>query len=500
MIRMDAYQKLLQRSRECALIQSACSILHWDHQTYMPPRAADYRGEQTACLSSLAHRLFTAKEVGKWLAECESGPALGDSVEKCNLREWHRRHNRAVRIPDKLVMEMERTTSAAHETWLKARQTHDFSVFQPHLKRIVELRVQMAELWGYVESPYDALLDEYEPGMRSSSLKVLFDSLAPGIAQLVAAGVEHFQQTPAVLPPGPYPIEQQKLFNQVVAAKIGFDFQAGRIDTAAHPFCSGVGPNDCRLTTRYHESDFTSSLYGILHEAGHGLYEQGLPAECHGTPAGEAVSLGIHESQSRFWENHIGRSPLFWEHWFPVAREFFPQLASSSADELTRYVNRVEKSFIRVEADEVTYDLHIILRFEIEQRLIEGELRVDEVPEYWNCRFENWFGLEVPDDTMGCLQDIHWSAGLLGYFPTYALGNMYAAQLFNAAERDLGSLNGLSAKGNFKPLKNWLNEKIHRHGKRYPAKQLVQVVTGETLSHAPLIAHLRSKYSELYGL
>ena len=491
--RVDAHQKLLQRSRECGLIRSSCSLLHWDQQTLMPPQAAAYRGEQTACLSSLAHRLFTSREVEKWLAECEKGPAPGDRIKKCNLREWRRLYDRAVKIPPALVMEMERATSAAHEAWLKARQAHDFKFFKTDLARIVELRLKMAELWGYEESPYDALLEEYEPGMLSSSLAALFEELAPELSRLVAAGVENFSEKPATLPPGPYPIEQQKLFNQIVAARLGFDFHAGRIDTAPHPFCSGVGLHDCRLTTRYHESDFTSSLYGILHEAGHGLYEQGLPAGAYGTPAGEAVSLGIHESQSRFWENHIGRSPLFWEHWFPVAREFFPQLSGCTAAKLTRYVNRVERSFIRVEADEVTYDLHIVLRFEIERELIEGKLKVAEVPEYWNSRFESWFGLKVPDDAKGCLQDIHWSGGGIGYFPTYTLGNLNAAQLFYKLRKDVHVLDAKLAAGEYGGVLDWLRKNIHAHGSCLQPAELIRRATGEALSPTHHLSHLKCK-------
>ncbi|MDD5263001.1 MAG: carboxypeptidase M32 [Methylacidiphilales bacterium] len=490
---MEAYQKLFERSRECALLNTTVALLHWDHQTHLPPAGAAYRGEQTAHLCSLSHRLFTAPKTGAWLSDCENSKGSLDKIRKANLREWRKRYDRAVKIPVKLVEELERATSAAHEAWGEARKAKDFGVFRPHLETIVRLRLQMAERWGYEDSPYDALLDEYEPGARSEELAGLFEILAPKVAALANRGVEKFLENPAILPPGPYPIGQQEKFNQLVAAKIGFDFQAGRIDTSAHPFCTGIGPGDHRLTTRYNESDFTSSLYGILHEAGHGLYEQGLPREHYGTPAGEAVSLGIHESQSRFWENHIGRSSAFWEYWFPVVTDFFPQLKGSSPEALTRYANRIEKSFIRVEADEVTYDLHIILRFEIEQRLIEGDLKAGEVPEYWNSRFEKLFGLKVPDDAAGCLQDIHWSGGSIGYFPTYTLGNLNAAQLSHTLKAEIKGLNAKLLRGEYGEILNWLRLKIHAHGSCLKPLELICQATGEAVDPEYHLKHLKEK-------
>jgi carboxypeptidase Taq len=285
------------------------------------------------------------------------------------------------------------------------------------------------------------------------------------------------------------------------AKAIGFDFEAGRIDESAHPFCSGFGPGDCRLTTRYNDHFFNTAFFGVLHEAGHGIYELGLPGDSFGLGIGQAASLGIHESQSRMWETLVGRSRAFWKYLFPTAQTAFPKaLGDVSLDDFYAAINDVHPSFIRVEADEVTYNLHIMLRFEIEQSLISGELKTADLPVVWNEKVLKYFNLTVPSDTSGCLQDIHWSAGLLGYFPTYALGNMYAAQFFNAAQRDLGDLDQAFAAGHFKPLKDWLNEKIHRHGKRYRANRLVEVVTGQSLSHEPLIAHLRKKYAEIYSL
>jgi carboxypeptidase Taq len=285
------------------------------------------------------------------------------------------------------------------------------------------------------------------------------------------------------------------------AAKIGFRFDEGRLDEAAHPFCNGFGPGDCRLTTRYDEHHFPGAFFGTLHEAGHGMYEQGLNREAFGTPMGESVSLGIHESQSRMWENFVGRSKAFWRHFYEPAQQAFPEaLTTVSLEDFHFAINTVEPSLIRVEADEVTYNLHIMLRFELEQPLIAGDLEPEDVPAVWNEKFKKYFDLTPPNDSQGCMQDIHWSAGLIGYFPTYTLGNMYAAHFFEAARKDLGDLHAMFAKGEFAPLLNWLNTNIHQRGRQYPATELVRVVTDESLSHKPLMAHLHGKYDELYAL
>ncbi|MDR1305240.1 MAG: carboxypeptidase M32, partial [Verrucomicrobiales bacterium] len=385
---MPAYRQLEARSRECALINTACAVLHWDHQTYLPPKAAAYRGEQTAYCSALAHRLFTVAEVGRWLADSERRADSLTVAQRANVRGWRRRYDRAVKIPPPLVAEFERATTAAYEAWSAARRDNDFAVFRPHLEKVLDLRLRMAELWGWEQSPYNALLDEFEPGADRDELQKLFATLTPSLSALVARGVARHAALPDEFPAGPYPVERQQIFNRQVAEKFGFDFGAGRIDATAHPFCTGLGPADCRLTTRYTEDDFTNSLYSVLHETGHGLYDQGTRPEHYGTPAGEAVSLGIHESQSRFWENHIARHETFWRHWLPAAAELFPQLHGVDPLTLTRHVNRVRRGLIRVDADEVSYDLHIILRFNIETRLVERTLTVAELPEFWRAEFQ----------------------------------------------------------------------------------------------------------------
>jgi len=489
-----AYDSLLQRARELALLGSASSILHWDQETYMPEKANGWRAEQLAHLAGLSHRLWTAPEVGGWIAACEAEGPEPDGDAAVNVREWRRSYDRATKLPSALVEECSKTEALAHQAWVEARAKSDFSVFQTLLAKLIDLSRRKADLWGYAESRYDALLDAYEPGARAAAVHALFEDLAPRLSALVAQGVAAQEARPAPpLPPGPYPVAGQQALNREVAAAFGFDFAAGRIDTTAHPFCTGLGPRDCRLTTRYDENDFTSSLYGILHETGHGLYDQGLPEAHYGTPRGEAVSLGIHESQSRLWENHVGRSRAFWEHWFPRAVHHFPQLKSSSPEALWRHVNKIERSFIRVEADEVTYDLHIILRFRIERQLIEGTLEVGDVPAFWNESFEKLLGLKVPDNARGCLQDIHWSMGGFGYFPTYTLGNLNAAQLMEAARRELAGLEAALAGAQYGALLDWLRQRIHGRGMALRPMDLMREATGRTVTPEAHLRHLQSK-------
>ena len=489
-----AYRKLLERARKIALHDSTASLLSWDEETYMPAKALDHRAEQMAWLSGEAHRLFTANKVGDWIADCEQHGFAPDSDAAANVREWRRSYDRKTKIPARLVEKFQRVRTHAREAWGEARKQSKFKIFRPHLQKLLDLQLQFADLWGFTGSPYNAHLDEFEPGARAEDLRELFAMLRPEIVSILGPAVERSAATPRALLHAHYPVAAQEAFNREVAQAMGFDFDAGRIDTTTHPFCSGVGPRDCRLTTRYNEQDFTQSLYGIMHEAGHGLYDQGLPKEHSGTPLGKDVSLGIHESQSRLWENHVGRSEMFWRHWHPVACKHFPDLRRLTPEQITGAVNQVQPSFIRVEADQVTYDLHIILRFEIEIKLIERQLAVADVPAYWNEQFEKSFGLKVSDDAHGCLQDIHWSIGLFGYFPTYSLGNLNAAQLMHRALADSLSLDAELTRGEYGTLLKWLREKVHRHGMRYHPQELIRLATGEGTHSAAHLAALRKKY------
>jgi carboxypeptidase Taq len=500
----ELYSELTRHLREAALIASCSSVLSWDEQTFMPKKGSSHRAEQLGLLAGLAHERATAPRIGELLSELERSGELGESDgdRAVNVREARRTYDRQTKLPRRLVEELSRTTTLSQQAWIEARSDSEFSAFLPWLDKMIGLKREEAQAVGYGNGvPYDALLDDYEPGMTAAEVERVFTPLRDELVPLVAAIQQSSRRPKIEILSRHYPKTPQIVLAEAASKAIGFDFEAGRVDESAHPFCSGFGPGDCRLTTRYSDHHFNSAFFGVMHESGHGIYDQGLPGDSFGLGIGQATSLGIHESQSRMWENFVGRSLSFWKYMFPTAQTAFPKaLGDVSLDEFYFAINDVGPSLIRVEADEVTYNLHIMLRFEIEQQLLSGDLKPADVPGVWNEKFMNYFGMAVPNDAQGCMQDIHWSAGLLGYFPTYALGNMYAAQFFNAARRDLGDLDALFVKGQFRPLKGWLNEKIHQHGKRYPAKRLVEIVTGESLSHRPLIAHLRSKYSELYGL
>lgn len=498
----EAYAELIGRMRELALLESCGSLLHWDQQTYMPPKGAGHRAEQFGTLAGLVHRQFVAPEVGDLLAEAEAREVADPlAPEAVNLRELRRDYDRARRLPEALVKALAETGALAQEVWVAARRERDFPRFRPWLEKIVALKREQAEALGYADAPYDALVEDYEPGETARHLERLLRDLRDALVPLVAAIADSGKVPDRSILDRPYPVEAQRAFGITAAQAMGFDFQAGRLDVSTHPFCSGIGPGDTRMTTRFNARDLGDALFGVLHEGGHGLYDQGLPAEHFGTPMGAAVSLGIHESQSRLWENFVGRSRPFWEHFYPAARAAFPEALNAVAlDAFLLAINDVRPSCIRVDADEATYNLHILLRFELEQALIRGDLAPGDVPGAWNERMQRYLGITPPDDAQGCLQDIHWSSGGIGYFPTYTLGNMYAAQFFAQARADLGDVEGQLRRGELGPLRIWLLEKVHRQGKRYRAGELVRAVTGRALSSEPLLEHLRTKYAEYYRI
>jgi carboxypeptidase Taq len=494
-----AYADLISHIKDCRMLESCGSLLGWDERTYMPTQGSRHRGEQMALLARLVHEMLTAPRVGELLAAAEAEKPERDSVEAANLREIRRAHDRAAKLPRELVEELARVTTQAQQVWQQARHDNDFPAFLPWLEKIVALKRREAQAVGYTEAAYDALLDEYEPGATTAEVTAVFAELRKELVPLVAGILERGKRPKTDILEREYPVERQAIFGQSAAAAIGFDFTAGRLDVTTHPFCSTTGPGDVRLTTRYNAKHFNEGFFGILHEAGHGIYEQGLPAEHFGTPCGSAASLGIHESQSRLWENQVGRSRVFWEHFFPRARQVFVgALHDVGFDDFLLAVNDVRPSLIRIEADEATYNLHIILRFELEQALVSGDLEAANVPGAWNEKFQQFLGLTPPNDAQGCLQDIHWSFGGLGYFPTYTLGNLYAAQFMEQARSDLPGFEEGVRRGDFAALKGWLHEKIHRHGQRWRAGELCRRITGRALSPQPLVRYLREKYEALY--
>ena len=500
----QAYDDLIKAIREVSLLDSIGSTLGWDEQVLLPKNGAEHRGNQMALVARISHEQFTAPRMGELLSAVEGSDLVKDpeSDAAANVRETRRTYDRLRKLPARLVEELAKLSVLAQHEWAQARAKSDYKIFQPWLSRTVDLKRQEAECIGYpTGNPYDALLDPFEPGETAANVQKLFDTFRPQLVELVGRISQSSKKAPVDLLHRKFPVAAQEKLGREAARAVGFDFDSGRLDVSVHPFCSGLGPGDTRLTTRFEENCFGNAFFSVLHEAGHGLYEQGLPKAQHfGTPLGESISLGIHESQSRMWENLVGRSRSFWRFFMPKTKAAFGDvLRDVDEDQWVLAINAVEPSLIRTESDEVTYNLHIMLRFELEQAMIRGEVKVDDIPAAWNERMKKYLGVVPPDDREGCLQDIHWSGGAIGYFSTYSLGNLYSAQFFEQARKDLGDLDAMFGRGEFAPLLDWLRKNIHAHGKRYTAKQLVKKVTGKELSAEPLMRHLSRKAVELYA-
>ena len=497
-----AYGELIKTTREIALLGSAASVLHWDERTQMPPRGAEHRANQVSLIARMTHEQFTAPRVGELIAAVEGSPLVADPEGDAavNVRELRRSYDRNTKLPPALVEELTRTEVLGQQAWAEARKKSDYALFRPWLEKTLALKKQQADCYGFATERYDALLEDFEPGETAANLTRVFESLRGPLVDLVGRVAQSGRRAPVELFDRAYPRDAQERFARDAAAAVGFDFDAGRLDVSVHPFCTHLGPGDVRMTTRYDEGRF-GAFFGVLHETGHALYSQGLPPEHYGTPRGDDVSLGIHESQSRLWENFVGRSRAFWEHFFPKAKAAFPAaLADVSLEDWLFAQNDVRPSLIRVEADEATYNLHILLRFDLERAMLRDDLTPADLPGAWNETMRKYLGVTPPDDARGCLQDIHWSGGAIGYFPTYTLGNLYAAQFFEQARKDLGDLDALFARGEFKPLLDWLRTNIHSHGKRYRAPELAKRITGAPLSAEPLLRHLRGKARDYYGV
>jgi carboxypeptidase Taq len=505
-----AYRELIRLGRERTLLDSCAVLLSWDEETYMPPGGSAHRAEQQALLARLAHERATNPQLGELLEELmqDGGPEPG-GVEAANLRWLRREYERARRLPGSLVEELARVTTLAQGAWWSALADKDVRRFLPWLGRMVALKQAEASCLaeGTTSRRYDALLETWEPGLRSEALEELLAALVPELQRLLGriAAAPRTAPTPVAVDEAllarPVPLSVQRAFAGELATALGFDFSSGRFDEAVHPSTLRIGPGDTRLTLRYRTDDFTAGLFTLLHEAGHGLYEQGLPPEHYGTPVGEALSLGLHESQARLLENLLGRSHAFARWALPrLAERAAPILDDAGVDAFHRAVNRVELGSNRVRADEVTYNLHILVRFLLERALIEGDLAPDDVPAAWNDAYQKHLGVTPADDPTGCLQDGHWAAGMFGYFPTYLVGNLIAAQLYARALETVPDLEAHIAAGEFAPLVAWLREAVHRHGSRLPMPELVERATGRPLSEAPLVEYLWAKYSALYGL
>lgn len=501
---------LTTRLIEIYHLTGAASLLSWDQETYMPRGGGRARAEQIATLHTLAHERLVSPEIERLLTQWVD-PASGQAIDSAEepwdeaaralLREVWRDFNRARKLPADFVKRLSRETSLAQQVWTEARKKNDFRMFLPHLQTIIALKQQEAEYLGYRESPYDALLDTYEPGITASQLAPLFAALKARLVPLL----NRILNAPVTIDDSflfrSYDTGRQMEFGRLVLTAMGYDFDRGRLDLSAHPFTTSFHPTDVRVTTRVYERELPVCLFSCIHEGGHGLYDQGLDPERYGTPLGEPLSLGIHESQSRLWENCVGRSRPFWRCFYPLLQQFFPeQLRDITLEAFYAAINRVKPSLIRVEADELTYNLHIMLRFEVEQDLIEGRIQPEELPSVWNEKMRTYLGIMPSTDADGVLQDVHWSVGSIGYFPTYTLGNLYAAQFYEQAHQEIPNLDAEIEAGRLLVLKRWLNQKIHRWGRTFTADHLVRRVTGRSLSPEPFLTYLEKKFGELYGL
>ena len=486
-------------SRQLSDLRSALATLTWDQETTMPAGGGTFRASQISTLASLHHERLISDRYRDLIDQAANGSE--DPWEQADVREARRLHEKAKKLPPSLVSELARTTSLAYAAWVAARRDSDFPAFAPWLTRILNLKRRQAECLGIGETPYDALLDEFEEGATQAHLQKVFSRLRPRLTHLLERILESSRQPRSDLLKGHFPAKTQEQLGRQILTAMGFDWDSGRLDRSPHPFCTGLTPSDVRITTRYSEEDFTVALFGMIHEGGHALYEQGLDTERYGLPATTTISLGIHESQSRLWENQVGRSPSFWSHWYPLLQRAFPgQLDSLSLEEFLRGINRVDAGLIRVEADEVSYGLHVILRFELERELLAGNLEVAELDERWNQLMEEFLGVRPPDAASGVLQDVHWSSGLFGYFPTYLIGTIYATQFYQQAHQELSDLEDSIEKGNLSDLRKWLWNRIHRQGKLYQAEELVERVTGEPMNDGQFSDYLTHKYQNLYEL
>lgn len=497
------YKHLHDISRNCRILQGVSSLLDWDQETYMPPDGAGIRAEQREVLAGLTHQKKTGRQFSNALnklIDIKSGKILGNSLsdpQKSALKVWRRDYLIEKALPKRFVEEFAKVTSQAMNVWKNAKKDNAFQQFAPFLENIVKMVRKKAEYIGYESHPYDALLDLYEPEMKTQDVSILFNDLQKSIVPLLKK-ITGATQTDDGFLYGSFSPDQQIKFSHELLKAMHYDMARGRLDFSAHPFSSACHPTDSRITTRIHPKSVMSNIGAVIHECGHALYEMGLPVEQYGTPLGEHISLGIHESQSRWWETRIGLSKPFWKHFFPLLQTHFKdQLQNISLDTFYKAINKVEPSLIRIEADEVTYPLHVVLRFELETALIEGKLKVRDLPEAWNAKIFELLKVKPSTNSEGCLQDIHWSMGAFGYFPTYALGTMYASHLFEKFEKDHPSWQTQVEKGELAFIKEWLHQAVYQHGRRYSSKELLQNVTGKPFSADAFVRYLTTKYAKL---
>ncbi|HNT55444.1 MAG TPA: carboxypeptidase M32 [Anaerolineaceae bacterium] len=499
---MTKIEQLETLVREVGAIQRASAVLGWDAQVNMPPGGAEERGFQLGVLAELSHKKFVCDETQALIiaAEAEAANLDPDSIPARLVKYCRRDFDKATRVPAAKVAEFAQVTAVSQEAWARARSENNFAAFLPHLERVIELRREYASYFAPYDHVYDPLLDDFERGMKTAEVQAIFNQLRPVQVELVQAIAARPEIDNSFLFQN-YPEQAQWDFGVEVATRMGYDWNRGRQDKSAHPFTTSFGLGDVRITTRFDTGYVGSALFSTMHEGGHALYEQGFDPVLRGLPLADGASMALHESQSRLWENLIGRSYAFWKHFYPRFKEYFPtQLANVDLETFYRGINKVKPSYIRVEADEATYNLHIMLRLELEIALMEGSLKPADLPAAWNTRFQEYLGLTPPTDKVGVLQDVHWSHGLIGYFPTYALGNLVSCQLWNVIQQAIPDLNAQIEQGEFSALLSWLRQNVHAHGSMFEPQELVQKITGSRIDPGPYMQYLKTKFGQIYGL
>ncbi len=498
----NVYQQLVHRLEERSRLGGVMSIMHWDEEVIMPEGAAEARAKQMSALAGVLHEKSTHPALGGLLNGLNRASAIDFSeVEWCNIREARREYELETKIPKELVQDIAELSSRGHHVWAKARKENRFDDFAPVLDRFIELKKQWAGHAFPELAPYDANMDLYERDMRMEHITPMFESLKTELIPFIRSIVDSDYCPDTSFLEGEFPIDKQEVLGRRISQEMGFSFDSGRMDVSVHPFCGGGHPTDVRITTRYRTDNFIESLYAIIHETGHGLYEQGRMSDHPDLPVSEPLTMAVHESQSLLWERMIGQGLSFCDHYLDAFAGMFPQnFQGVTAQSLYRAINKSQPSLVRVEADEVTYPMHIILRYEIEKGLFDGTVRVADLPAVWNDKMEECLGIRPPTDTLGVLQDVHWSGGAFGYFPSYTLGAMYGCQFYKTMEKELPDIDDYIGSGNFAPIKTWLNEKIHGQGRLYTPDQLARRVTGEGLNPDIFIEHLKTKYSAIYRL
>ena len=485
---------------EVADLNAAASLLDWDQQVNMPSAGAEARGNQLGTLEKLSHQIFTSDQVGRLLEELSSDAAGLSPDDEALVRVAKRDYDKNTCVPSAYITEMAMVTTRGQEAWVEARKKSDFSIFRPHLEKIMDMTHQYVSFFPPADHPYDILLDKFEPGMKTAEVQAIFTDLRPKQVELI----RQIASTKQVKDPFLHKrYDEKKLwdFGVDVVTRFGYDWKRGRQDKAAHPFEASFSVNDVRITTRFEQNNPLGTLFSTMHEAGHAIYEQGVSPVYERTPLSGGVSSALHESQSRMWENLVGRSKPFLKYFYPRLKKLFPsQLGNVDLKTFYKGVNKVEPLFIRVNADEATYNLHVMLRLELEIAMIEGKVAIKDLPEIWNAKMKDYLGVVPPNDALGVLQDIHWSDGWIGYFSTYALGNLVSVQLWEKINQDIPDLEEQISKGKFEELLGWLRENVLQHGRRYDPQVLVQKVTGSKITPEPYIRYLTDKYSEIYGL